>query len=50
MEREHVNEDFVWKRLDCAGAMVNHLGSSQRMVMGLSVNLNLKLSVPQSDE
>src|SRR5712672_3616246 len=26
MEREYVKEDFVWKRLDCENAMVNHLG------------------------
>jgi hypothetical protein len=27
MEIEYVNDDFVWKRLDCDGAMVDHVGS-----------------------
>jgi len=34
MEREYVKEDFVWKRLNCDGAMVNHLGSQTVTVIG----------------
>jgi len=33
MEREYEKEDFIWKRLDCKGPVVNHLSRPVRQWM-----------------